>query len=71
MENYLLLKFIHLLGVVIFLRNITVTGWWKFMADRTGDSKIISFAQRQVPPVSGKMSCVLNFYNRRLWGGKK
>lgn len=48
MENYLLLKFIHLLGVVIFLGNITVTGWWKFMADRTGDSKIISFAQRQV-----------------------
>ena len=46
----------NLLGVVIFLGNIAVTGWWKFMADRTGDSKIISFAQRQVPPVSGKMS---------------
>ena len=38
----------NLLGVVIFLGNITVTGWWKLMADRTGDSKIISFAQRQV-----------------------
>jgi uncharacterized membrane protein len=48
LENYLLLKFIHLLGVVIFLGNIVVTGWWKFMADRTGDLKIIAFAQRQV-----------------------
>jgi uncharacterized membrane protein len=48
LENYFLLKFIHLLGVVIFLGNIVVTGWWKFMADRTGDLKIIAFAQRQV-----------------------
>ncbi|QKE39359.1 DUF2269 family protein [Ferrovum myxofaciens] len=48
MENYLFLKIIHLLGVVVFLGNIIVTGWWKFMADRTGNHRIIAFAQRQV-----------------------
>ncbi|WP_420841213.1 hypothetical protein [Ferrovum myxofaciens] len=25
-----------------------MTGWWKFMADRTGNHRIIAFAQRQV-----------------------
>ncbi len=34
--------------MVIFLGNIIVTAWWKVMADRTGDAKIIAFAQRQV-----------------------
>ncbi len=48
MDTYLLLKFLHLLGVVLFLGNIIVTGWWKAMADRTGDPKIIAFAQSQV-----------------------
>lgn len=49
MDNtYLWLKSLHLLGVVIFLGNIIVTGWWKTMADRTRDPVIIAFAQRQV-----------------------
>ena len=48
MDTYLLLKFLHLLGVVLFLGNIIVTGWWKSMADRTRDPKIIAFAQSQV-----------------------
>lgn len=49
MDNtYLWLKSLHLLGVVMFLGNIIVTGWWKFMADRTGNPLIIAFAQRQV-----------------------
>lgn len=49
MDNtYLWLKSLHLLGVVIFLGNIIVTGWWKTMADRTGNPAIIAFAQRQV-----------------------
>lgn len=48
MDTYLLLKFLHLLGVVLFLGNIIVTGWWKAMADRTRDPKIIGFAQSQV-----------------------
>lgn len=47
-NTYLWLKTIHLLGVVMFLGNIIVTGWWKFMADRTRNPQIIAFAQRQV-----------------------
>ncbi len=48
MNIYLLLKTVHILGVIIFLGNILVTGWWKIMADRTHDPQIIAFAQRQV-----------------------
>lgn len=49
MENsYLWLKVVHLFGVVLFLGNIVVTGWWKNMADRTKNTQIIAFAQRQV-----------------------
>jgi len=49
MDNtYLWLKTLHLLGVVLFLGNIVIVGWWKFMADRTGNPQIIAFAQRQV-----------------------
>ena len=48
MNTYLLLKSLHILGVVLFLGNIIVTGWWKVMADKTGDKNIIAFAQRQV-----------------------
>ena len=49
MENsYLWLKVLHIVGVVLFLGNIIVTGWWKNMADRTKNPQIIAFAQRQV-----------------------
>jgi uncharacterized membrane protein len=49
MDNtYLALKSLHVLGAVLFLGNIIVTGWWKFMADRTRDPRVIAFAQRQV-----------------------
>lgn len=48
MNTYLLLKSLHIFGVVIFLGNIIVTGWWKVMADRTKNPLIIAFAQRQV-----------------------
>jgi uncharacterized membrane protein len=47
-NSYLWLKTIHLLGVVLFLGNIIITGWWKNMADRTRNPQIIAFAQRQV-----------------------
>ncbi len=47
-NSYLLLKGLHIFGVIIFLGNITVTGWWKVMADRTRNPLIIAFAQRQV-----------------------
>ena len=48
MDTYSILKTVHLIGVVMFLGNIVVTGWWKAMADRTRDSRIVAFAQRQV-----------------------
>lgn len=48
MDTYLLLKSLHLFGIVIFLGNIIVTGWWKVMADKTHNPVIIAFAQRQV-----------------------
>jgi len=48
MDSYLLLKSLHILGVVLFIGNIVVTAWWKTMADLTRDPKIIAFAQRQV-----------------------
>ena len=48
MDTYLLLKTLHLIGVILFLGNIIVTGWWKAMADRTRDPKIVAFAQGQV-----------------------
>lgn len=49
MDNlYLWLKVVHIFGVVLFLGNIIVTGWWKNMADQTKNPQIIAFAQRQV-----------------------
>ena len=46
--SYETFKIIHLLGVVLFLGNIIVTGVWKVMADRTGEPSTIAFAQRLV-----------------------
>lgn len=48
MENYLLLKSLHLLGVVLFLGNITVTAVWKVLADRTRHPQTIAYSQRLV-----------------------
>ncbi len=47
-DGYLWLKSLHILGVVLFLGNIIVTGWWKAMADVSRNPVIIGFAQRQV-----------------------
>lgn len=47
-SSYLWLKTLHLFGIMVFLGNIIITGWWKFMADRTHNPQIIAFAQRQV-----------------------
>ena len=47
-NSYFLLKSLHILGAVIFLGNIIVTGWWKVMADRTQNPIIVAFAQRQI-----------------------
>jgi uncharacterized membrane protein len=47
-NSYLWLKSIHLFGVILFLGNIIVTGWWKNMADLTRNPQIVAFAQKQV-----------------------
>lgn len=48
MEHYQVLKYLHILGAVIFVGNITITAWWKSMADRTQAPAIVAYAQRQV-----------------------
>jgi len=42
------LKYLHILGVILFIGNIIVTAWWKTLANRTRDPMIICFSQRQV-----------------------
>ncbi len=48
MTTYLLLKMLHLLGVVLFLGNIIVTALWKILADNTKDIRVIVFSQKLV-----------------------
>lgn len=48
MDVYLALKSLHIVGAVLFIGNIIVTGWWKVAADLTRNPTIIAFAQRQV-----------------------
>lgn len=48
MDLYLALKSLHIVGAVLFIGNIIVTGWWKVAADLTRNPIIIAFAQRQV-----------------------
>lgn len=40
--------FLHLIGVILLVGNVTVTSVWKVFADRTGDALTIAFAQRMV-----------------------
>ena len=47
-SRYLIFKFIHVLGVVVLLGNVTVTAVWKVFADRTRDARVVAFAQRLV-----------------------
>lgn len=46
--TYFAFKSVHILGVVLFLGNIIVTGFWKVLADRTEDPPVVAFAQRLV-----------------------
>ena len=41
-------KFIHILGIIMLLGNVTATAIWKFFADRSKDPKIVGFGQRLV-----------------------
>jgi uncharacterized membrane protein len=47
-EPYLVLKFLHLTGVVMLMGNITVTAIWKFFADRDGRPQVLGFAQKLI-----------------------
>jgi uncharacterized membrane protein len=45
---YNLFKFIHVLGIVILVGNVTITAYWKVLADLSKDARIIAHAQRGV-----------------------
>ena len=45
---YALYKFLHVLGVILLVGNVTVTSVWKVFADRSGAPATIAFAQRLV-----------------------
>ena len=52
-------KFIHILGIIILVGNVTATAIWKFFADRSRDPKIVGFAQRLI---------TLTDWSLTLWG---
>lgn len=41
-------KFLHIMGVVLLVGNVTITAVWKVFADRTADAGIVGYAQRLV-----------------------
>ncbi len=43
--TYAIYKILHLIGIVLLIGNVTVTAFWKVMADRTRDAKVIAHAQ--------------------------
>lgn len=47
-HQYLLLKSLHIFGVILFLGNIIVTAVWKTFADISRNWKVIVFSQRLV-----------------------
>lgn len=46
--TYSICKFIHVLGTVLLLGNVTVTSVWKVFADRTRVPATVAHAQRLV-----------------------
>jgi uncharacterized membrane protein len=45
---YAFFKTLHIIGVVVLLGNVTITAYWKVLADRTADAKLIAHAQHGV-----------------------
>ncbi len=45
---YQALVYVHILGVILLAGNITITAFWKVLADMTKDAKQIAFANRAV-----------------------
>ena len=48
LTEYAVLKTVHIVGVVLLIGNVTVTAFWKTVADRAGDPRLVAFAQRLV-----------------------
>jgi len=46
--DYRYYKMLHVLGAVLFVGNLAVTALWKSLADRSGDGRVVAFAQRMV-----------------------
>jgi len=44
----LLTKTVHILAVVVFLGTGGGSAWYKFRADRSGDIRVIAWAQREI-----------------------
>jgi uncharacterized membrane protein len=45
---YSVLKFVHVLGVILLVGNVTITAFWKVFADRTGKPALVAHAQELV-----------------------
>ncbi len=45
---YTTFKFLHVLGAIILVGNVTVTAVWKVFADLTHDGRVVAFGQRLV-----------------------
>jgi uncharacterized membrane protein len=45
---YALFKTVHLIGVILLVGNVTITAYWKVLADRTSDTRIVAHAQNGV-----------------------
>jgi uncharacterized membrane protein len=48
LTEYAVFKTLHVIGVALLIGNVTVTAFWKTVADRTGDPRLVAFAQRLV-----------------------
>jgi uncharacterized membrane protein len=45
---YQLLVYAHILGVILLAGNITITAFWKVLADMSRDARLIAYATRAV-----------------------
>ncbi len=69
---YLTFKFLHVLGVIILVGNVSVTAVWKVFADRTRDARVVAFGQRLVTitdwflTVSGILLLVIGGYGAAM-----
>ncbi len=46
--SYDFMKFLHIIGVVLLIGNVTITAFWKAFADRTGHVHVVAYAQHLV-----------------------